>query len=112
MNVADVFKNLLIDTWYKAVMYLGGGIFATSLFLPVHGLTSQQVQLISSGAFFIGMGEWKSHKPYSFVTPPNAYRGGAAVVSGVSRKPDLLSWIFSLVGAMLLLFGIWKIFHI
>jgi hypothetical protein len=30
MDVADVLKNLSIDTWYKALMVLGGGVFAAS----------------------------------------------------------------------------------
>ena len=111
MDVADVLKNLSIDTWYKALMVLGGGVFAASIFFPVHGLTSQEWQLLSGGTFLIGLGEWKNHKGYTFIKPPNAYTGPAAAMSGIVRKPDLIGRLFCLSGVALFLFGIWKITH-
>lgn len=111
MDVSDVLKSLSIDTWYKAIMVLGGGVFAASIFFPVHGLTSQEWQLLSSGAFLIGLGEWKNHRVYTFIKPPNAYSGPAAVMSGIVRRPDLLGRLLWLFGLTLFFFGIWKIIH-
>ncbi|MGA3262966.1 MAG: hypothetical protein ABSC47_02850 [Terracidiphilus sp.] len=111
MDVSDVLKSLTIDTWYKAIMCLGGGVLVASIFFPVHGLTSQEWQLLSGGAFLVGLGEWKNHKAYSYIKPPNAYTGSAALMSGIIRKPDLVGTLFELAGGALFMFGIWKIAH-
>ena len=109
MDVSDVLKSLSIDTWYKAVMCLGGGILAVSFFLPVHGISSVELQLLSSGTFLFGLGEWKNHKRESWIKPPNAYTGGAAFLNATVRRPDFVGVLFDLVGVCLFAFGVWKI---
>jgi hypothetical protein len=111
MEFADVLKILSIDTWYKALMWFGGGVLAASIFFPVHGLTSQQWQLLSGGTFLFGLGEWKNHKRYMEIKPPNAYTGPAALISGIERKPDAVGVLFEIAGAALLLVGVWKVFR-
>jgi hypothetical protein len=65
MNIGDFLKGLAIDTWYKALMYLGGAVFAVSLFVDVKGIGNVNAQLLSSGCFLLGLGEWKNHKVQS-----------------------------------------------
>jgi hypothetical protein len=92
-------------------MCLGGGVLAASFFFPVHGLTNQQLQFLSAGAFLIGLGEWKNHKAFSFFKPPNAYTGPAGLMTTTARKPDLIGSLFDVAGLASLLFGIWRIAH-
>jgi hypothetical protein len=75
MDASDLLKNFAVDTWYKAVLYLGGAIFAFSLFFDVKGLTNTQLQFLSGGAFLIGLGEWKNRTVASWIKPANAYTG-------------------------------------
>lgn len=108
MDFPDIFKSLSIDTWYKALMCIGGVVLTLSIFLPTHGLTVNVWQLLSGGTFFIGLGEWKNHKMFTFIKPPNAYTGPPAVMSGIMRKPDMLGSFFTLAGVALIMLGIWK----
>jgi hypothetical protein len=101
----------LVDTWYKALMVLGAGIFAVALFLPVHGISNGQALLLSAGVFLFGLGEWKNHKLQSWIKPANAYTGGPALIQGMIRSPDFLGVVFDIVGGCLFVWGAWQIFH-
>ncbi len=109
MSLGDFLKNLVLDTLYKALVYVGGLILVLSLFIEVKGITNQQLQLLSTGVFFFGLGEWKNHKKESFMKPPNAYTGPAALISYTVWKPDLLGILFDIIGLTLIGFGIWII---
>jgi hypothetical protein len=106
MALADAFKNLAIDTWYKAFVYVGGLGFIASLFAEVKGLTNGQAQLLTLGFFLIGIGEWKNHKTASWFKPPNVNTGGAALMSTKVRQPDAFGLACDLLGLVLMLIGI------
>ena len=109
MDVGDFLKSFAIDTWYKAVMYLGGVVLAISFFVEVRGLTNHQLQLLSGGAFLVGLGEWKNHKVASWIKPPNIYTGGPALMSAALRKADLVGVVLDLAGVFLIALGIVRI---
>lgn len=106
MSVPDVFKNLVLDTWYKALVYIGGLGFIVSLFAEVKGLTNGQAQLLTLGFFLIGIGEWKNHKTASWFKPPNVYTGGAALMSAKVRQPDGFGLTCDVLGVLLMFIGI------
>ncbi len=109
MDVTDLLKSFVIDTWYKAIVYLGGAVFAFSVFFEVKGLTNSQLQLLSGGAFLVGIGEWKNHKVAAWIKPPNAYTGGAALMQRTVRNPDFVGILLETVGIALVLVGAWRI---
>ncbi|MFH1704148.1 MAG: hypothetical protein ABIB41_12135 [Nitrospirota bacterium] len=109
MDIGNFLKSLVIDTWYKALMYLGGVIFAVSLFVDVKGIGNVNAQLLSGSAFLLGLGEWKNHKIQSWIKPPNVYTGGAALMSTTVRKPDIIGIGLDVIGVALLCIAIWKI---
>lgn len=109
MDAAELIKNFAIDTWYKAVMYLGAIIFVVSLFSSVKGLTNSQLQLLSGGAFLFGLGEWKKHKIRSWIKPPNAYTGPAAHMHATIRESDSFGTFLQAVGIVLILLASWRI---
>jgi hypothetical protein len=112
MDFAEILKSLSLDTWYKAIMWLGAGVLIASFFFPVRGdLTNTEVQLLSFGVFLIGLGEWKNHKVESLIKPPNAYTGGASLMSSTVRSPDSLGVLLDIVGVAVAILGIWKIVH-
>jgi len=89
MDITDLLKILSLDTWYKVVMWLGAGVLVASLFFQVHGdVTNAELQILSLGVFLLGLGEWKNYKSKSWIKPPNAYTGDAALMSSVVRSPD------------------------
>ncbi len=109
MDATQLFKNLALDTWYKALMYVGGAVFVASLFVDVKGLTNSQLQLLSGGAFLVGLGEWKKHKERSWIKPPNAYTGPAALITETVRLPDFSGTLLGILGIALIVFGIVRI---
>lgn len=70
--------------------------------MDVKGLTNIQLQLLSGGAFLIGLGEWKNHKVASWIKPANAYTGGPALMRATVRESDALGIILDLVGIFLI----------
>lgn len=112
MDLLDLLKVLSLDTWYKVVMWLGAGVLVASLFFQVHGdVTNAELQTLSLGIFLLGLGEWKNHKSESWIKPPNAYTGPAALMSSVVRSSNLVGVILQIAGASLTIFGICKVRH-
>ncbi len=109
MSIPEIFRNLKLDTWYKAFVYIGGITFFASLFFDVKGITNSQLQLLAGGIFLIGIGEWKNHKKLSQIKPPNAYTGPAALVTWTERMPDFIGNIFIILGLVLIGYGIYQI---
>jgi hypothetical protein len=109
ISVTDALKSLVLDSWYKAVMYLGAVVFVCSLFWPARGLTNSQLQLLSGGAFLLGIGEWKNHKVKAWFEPPNAFTGPAALVQTTVRIPDLFGILLEGIGIVLIVVGGWRI---
>ena len=109
MNIGDFLKGLAIDAWYKALMYLGGAVFAVSLFIDVKGIGNVNAQILSGGCFLLGLGEWKNHKVASWIKPPNAYMGGAALMSATVRKPDFVGVLLEILGVVLLGLAAWRV---
>ena len=109
MDVSDVLK--LVDSWYRAPMVGGGGVFVGTLFFPVHGIRPETALLLSGGAFLVGLGEWKNHKEVSWIKEPNVYTGGAAFMRAIVRQPDLVGVLFETVGVVLLCVATWRLLH-
>lgn len=109
MDPAGIFKNLALDCWYKAFVYVGGVLFAIALFIEVKGISNAQLQLIASGMFFVGIGYWKNMKIFSTIKPPNIYTGPAALVSIEERSPDVAGVCFEALGGILVLVGVLSI---
>jgi len=104
--IPELLKNLALDTWYKAFLYIGAMLFVISLMVEIKGLTNGQLQLLSASLFFIGIGEWKNHKVECWIKPPNVYTGGPALMSRVVRVPDIIGIAFDFFGATLGTVGI------
>ena len=109
--MSDYFKNFLIDTWYKVLVYLGGILFIFGLFIPSRVITNKQLILFSLGLFFIGLGEWKNMKNFSYIKPPNIYTGPTAFMSGKTREPDIFGILFDIVGITLLILFLIDLFR-
>ncbi|MGA2650062.1 MAG: hypothetical protein ABSF28_06055 [Terracidiphilus sp.] len=103
IDIADAVKSLF-DSWYKAFTFLGAGVLVASLFYPVHGVTSQQAQFLSSGAFLIGLGEWKNHRWCI-----SYYR--TCRITELVRMPDRVGVFCDVGGFVLILWGIWRVVH-
>jgi len=108
MEFSNILRNLKIDTWYKAFVYLGGLVLTISFFVEAKGITNTQLQLLSAGVFFVGIGEWKNRKILAYMKPSNAY-GPAALFQKPIRKPDLVGILFDIIGVFLIILGTWSI---
>lgn len=106
MSPPDTFKSLKLDTWYKALVYLGGVTFLFALFVDVKGITNGQLQLLSLGIFLIGIGEWKNHKTANWIKPANVYTGGAALMSAKVRHPDPFGRVCDILGFVLIVLSV------
>ncbi len=109
MTISDVLKNLVVDSWYKAFVYLGALVFVISLFWDVKGITNAQALMLSAGLFLIGIGEWMNRTDELSVKPPNVYTGPTAFITTTVRKPCLVGIVLDLLGLALLALAIWNI---
>ena len=97
-------NSLKLDDWYKVFVYLGAILFFISLFLNIKGITNNELQLLSGGIFFVGIGEWISWKVGNLFD-------GSGILSCPVRKHTFLGWFFIILGNFLILFFILKILN-
>jgi hypothetical protein len=109
MDVSEFLQNFVADTWYKALMLFGAIVQGILFFAEAKGITNHQLQLLAGGGFLIGLGEWKNHKVVSHIKPPNAHTGGAAMIS--QTMPDLIGRLLDLLGVVMLVIGMVRIFR-
>ena len=109
MDFGGILSSLKLDVWYKALVYIGGVALLLSLFIDVKGITNTQLQLIASGLFLVGLGEWKNTKTKTRIKPPNVYTGPALLMQSNVWKPDLIGLLFDVAGLVLLGVGVWSI---
>lgn len=109
MPLPEVFKDLKLDVWYRAVVYIGGVVLIFSFFVEVRGITNIQLQLLAGGFFLIGLGEWKNHIRKSMITPSNVYTGSSAFVTGIIRQPNIIGVLIEIIGLSLIVGFVWSL---
>ncbi|MFY1765748.1 hypothetical protein [Escherichia coli] len=97
-------KNMKIDYWYKALTVVGAALFVfngTSFFdrYPVVPLG-----FLSSGIFYIGLGEWINHPLKVRFIGPGVW------TRGYNRSSCALGIIFDILGCFLIVTGVVKFF--
>jgi hypothetical protein len=100
MNPGDFLKDLKLDSWYKALVYVGGVVLLLSLFVPVQGIAPMRVQAMSLGGMLFGLGVWKCQKHESFIKPPNVYTGPTALITITRWYPDPIGLMLNLAGVV------------
>ena len=106
MSITEFFKNLVLDAWYKALVYLGGILIVASLFFDVRGISNRQLLFIATGIFLFGLGEWKNRKYLPTIKPPDAYTGPAMFMNMPVWKPDIIGISLDLSGIALIIIGV------
>lgn len=99
-------ENLKLDSWWKAIFYLGvAGIASSFLFSP-NFIQQKHMFGFGLGMVVIGIAYWIAEKEYSAIKPPNAYTGPAAILTWKAIKHNPVTVILLLVGLGLIgLFG-------
>jgi uncharacterized membrane protein len=106
--ISAVMKGLNLDKWYKALFFLGAGLFLVSIFVDIRGMSNTLLVFISLGMFFIGFGEWLNAGKVVAIIPPNVYLGGQAIkVEQPAWRPRPLGLLLDLVGIFMLFIGIY-----
>jgi hypothetical protein len=93
------FDNLNLDTWYKAVTYLGGIFALLSITIQVQVVSNEFIAMIGFGMFLYGVGRWKNTKTATQFVP-----GGK--LSQKQRIPDLIGYFLEILGAALILLAV------
>jgi hypothetical protein len=102
-------EKLVIDYWYKAVVVASIFILIISLTVNLVAIDNTVVQLISIGAFFIGIGEWINH-PLQTRLMPASVLYPAGKITGNPRNPSFTGILFDILGCLLVGIGIYKLF--
>ena len=76
-------SKLELEHWYQVLMVVSVVVFLLAGSGVLKTFPTAPTALISLGAFFVGLGEWKNHPLQTGFLAANAYRPGG-VVSGES----------------------------
>lgn len=109
MDPTSLLKSLELNTWYKVVMCLGFVLIVVGLTVDVRVLTNGETLLFGAGLVLFGLGEWKNYKNLSWIEPPNAYTGPAALVQIKVRQSDTFGLLLDGLGLVALIVGVWKL---
>jgi len=75
MNPGDFLKNLVLDSWYKVLVYLGGIVLVLALFVLVQGASNRQIQAIAGGVCMFGLGVWMDQRKEAWFSTVNIWTG-------------------------------------
>lgn len=99
-------SNLKLDTWWGISLYLGTLLIVLSLTCNPSFVSNKHLMGLGFGLIALGFSYFMAEKEVSFIKPPNAYTGGAALISGKKVQHNLLTRLISLVGFLLIvIFG-------
>jgi hypothetical protein len=99
-------ENLKLDKWYALVLYLGVGFVIASLYFNVDFLEDKHLFGLGAGMIMVGLSFLIAEKTLSTIKPPNAYTGGAALISWKEIHHNFFSIILLIVGFLLVcIFG-------
>jgi len=99
-------ENLKLDSWWKAVLYLGVGAVICSFIFKVDFIETKHLFGLGIGMILIGISYWIAEKEFSHIKPPNAYTGPAAFMTWKSIKHNPITVLLLLGGLGLVgLFG-------
>jgi hypothetical protein len=100
-------EGLVLDTWWKAVFWLGVIADAASVIFPIDFINKKYLFGLGLSMIMIGISYWKSQKTISAFKPPNAYTGGAGVLSWKEIRHDPFTVILLSLGIIfLVIFGL------
>lgn len=101
-------EKLVIDYWYKAIAVAGLFVLVISLTVKLVGIDNNVVQLISLGAFFIGLGEWVNHPLQTSILPASALFPGGTI-TGHPRNSSVTGISLDILGCILIGIGLFKL---
>lgn len=106
--MANVTKNLRLDTWYKIIIAISSFMIIASFFVKVIIFTNQIVITFFSGTLLFSLGYWKKRRKFTFGTID--FRTGET--NFVKHKIDLFAWILKLIGLYLIWLAIYSVYQL
>jgi|SRR5882724_8733322 len=103
-------SKLELEHWYQVLMAVSVVVFLLAGSGVLKAFPTAPTALISLGAFFVGLGEWKNHPLQTDFLAANAYRPGGIVTSH-PRRTSFIGNVFLLFGVLLILFGLFRLFR-
>ncbi|WP_154020785.1 MULTISPECIES: hypothetical protein [unclassified Haloarcula] len=97
------FDNLNLDTWFKAVTYLGGIIVILSLTVDLQVVSNEIMAATGFGMFLYGVGRWKNQKTHTQFVP-----GGK--LSWKERNSDIIGLLLEISGILMVIGAIGYVF--
>jgi hypothetical protein len=87
-------SSLKLDHWYKVIIAVSFTVFLANGcgYLPVY--PTKETALLSSGCFFIGLGEWINHPLQTTILP-------LGIATGHPRNGTAIGYSFVLLGIYL-----------
>ncbi|MBI4686429.1 MAG: hypothetical protein HY756_01380 [Nitrospirae bacterium] len=109
MDFYKIFKQLDLNNWPNLLVCLSSIILVLSFFNEAKGISNAQLQLLSSGFLFIGLGELKNYRTMHLIKPANAYTGPPLLIEALKRKPTFVGILLDIIGIGFIATGIWDI---
>jgi hypothetical protein len=97
--VLEGLKNFAVDYWYKLLALVSVAVLVLGLTVPLQ-VPNKPVVLIALGGFLFGLGQWINH-------PYQEQIGVGFKISGHPRKNHLGGVLTEIVGAALVVWGVW-----
>jgi len=108
-DIANPLSNLALDYWYQVLMVVGLVVFLLSGSGVLSAYPVAPTVSISSGLFFLGLGEWVNHPLQVKFVSANAYHP-AGKITGYPRNNSGHGILFVILGSALIAYGLYSLF--
>ncbi len=107
-DVDNPLSKLELDYWYKVLMAVGFFVFLLSGLGLLSAFPLAPTVCISSGMFFIGLGEWINHPLQEKLMEATQYFP-AGKITGYPRNNRFSGVFFVFIGLVIIFYGIYKL---
>ena len=102
----EFLKNFKLEEWWQGVLVIGILCCSAALLFRVDFLESKHLFGLGFGMILIGVSLWIATRSLSWIKPPNAYTGGAALITQKVVKHNFVTILFLIAGIILVcMFG-------
>lgn len=106
----QLLEKLKLNTWYDMVLLIGIIAVSTAYYFEKDFIEEKHVLGFGIGLIIVAISMKMSEKEVTKIKPPNAYTGGAALITWKENRHNLFSILLLIVGiGTTILFGFYLI---
>jgi hypothetical protein len=111
VNPGNIFTQLVIDYWYKAMLVICTALLILSLVAEIKVIGNLALMELATGGILLSIGEWINH-PFQQKIVRNPYGCIIGNITSKNRQPTATGNLFDICGFILIALGAFEVYKV